>query len=361
MADSSDLALEVTYTTKAADYSYSALTLTDTLPDSAQLSVYVNIQDVIRVADGELIFVDSLNAYEQNLIRVLDKSFVTVNDGTTKTVTVGDFSNAIIPGKDNVYRYLDYIVDSTEYLAVQRSTDINEAVVSFYPGSRLSSTQLSASQDQLLHAIQEMNKDLVNLDSGTSGPAGPVGPQGPPGEDGDDGEEGMPGEQGPVGPRGEQGLPGTDAELPILAYAYQSLNSPTNNGFLSARHFFDTVQDFQGRSTAAPGFIEAESIMSGYISGDFWTPPAGTYRIEASYSQTDSTLAELRLRLQVGGGNIGGTGRTEIKGSTGQGDQWCQMAWIISTNGTQQYDLLIDPVSGTGTVSSCSYSVTQLR
>ena len=194
MADSSSLSLEVIHTTKAASYSYSALNLTDTMPDSAQLAVYVNIQQVLRVADSIIVDVSTLSAEKQFAIRTIDSSFITVND-VTKEVDVADYSNAIIPTKDSTYRYLDYIVDNVEYLSVQRSTDINQNVVNYYPGSRLSSSQLSASQDQMMHAIQEINTELLNLEAGTEGPVGPQGEQGI---------------SGPAGPQGEQGIPGAD-------------------------------------------------------------------------------------------------------------------------------------------------------
>jgi len=199
VADTTQLTLNQLYTVKAATYSYNTLDLSPALPDEQQLSVFYHATQVERVADGLVIDVDELTASEQKLVRDLDPSFFSV-DSVTKEITVQDFSGALIPGKNNVYRYLNYDVDGDQWIAMARNTDINAPIIEFYPGSRLSSSQLSASQDQMMHAIQEINTELLNLDAGTAGPMGPQGEQGIPGPAGPQGEQGIPGADGAAGP-----------------------------------------------------------------------------------------------------------------------------------------------------------------
>jgi hypothetical protein len=207
MPNQSGLSLEAVYSVSAASYSYATLTLTDDLPDSLQISVFINVESVREIATGAIIDIDStFSAGVQSTIRTLDPSFITLNP-SAQSVAVQDVSGLQIPGLPE-YEYLDILISSTQYLAVRRSTSMSQGVVTFQPGSRLTSSQLQAANTQLLFGIQELTSELATLDSGTIGPIGPAGAEGTNGTNGTDGATGPDGADGAEGPEGPQGIQG---------------------------------------------------------------------------------------------------------------------------------------------------------
>lgn len=147
-------------------------------------------------------------------------------------------------------------------------------------------------------------------------------------------------------------------------YAYVSIGSPTSNGFSSGqRDCFSPITDFG--DTLITDSVKAEDASTVWSSNTVdstgrWTPPAGTYKVELSYAQADNTAGETRSRLTKNGTNISGTGRTEVKSVTGEGDQWCQQGWIIEADGTDYFSLFIERQAGTVSINSISFTIVQL-
>ncbi len=399
MAKINNLTLEVRFTSAAASYSYATLTLSDNLPDASQLQVFLAVQTVIRDSDQAEISVESsFSVRDQALLRVLPETSYTVDSQSQQVdaVTIPSGQPTPVPG----YSYTnDLTVDAATYLAVQRSTDVSNSVIEYQPGSRLTSTQLEAQKEQEMNALQEIVDQVATLDAGTAGPTGPMGPAGADGADGAPGAAGADGAPGATGDTGPQGPVGPTGSIDILTdvdtttasptpgqvltwdggnsewapadpstspqgYVYVSLGSPTVNGFSSGRRdMFSPVTDFgDALITTSVQAEDAAAIWSSNVvdATGRWTPPAGAYKGELSYAQTDTNLGETRARLAKNGSNISGTGRTEVKSVAGEGDQWCQQGWIVETSGSAFFELFIERNSGTVDINSCSFTITEI-
>ena len=98
MADTSGLTLEAIYTAPAATYSYSALELSDALPDESQISAFLQVEQVRIVSSGLITPVNNLPVVDQNSIRLLDGQYFTVDSGA-KNITVRKPTASHQPGK----------------------------------------------------------------------------------------------------------------------------------------------------------------------------------------------------------------------------------------------------------------------
>ncbi len=293
-----DITLEVRFTAESAAYSYSTLTLSDSLPDSAQLSIFYNVTNVVRSSDGIEVAVSSLPAGEQLKVRTIDPSAYTVNE-TTKVI-----DNLVLPAGqptgDPAYNFKNTLtVDSTEYLAVQRSTDVTSAVVNYQPGSRLTSAQLEAQKTQEVNALQELTNQFQTLSTGV------VGPQGEPGETGATGAEGQQGPQGIQGPQGEpgsilEGVPSGGAQGTVLTKTsttdYDVEWKPLPEA--SDAWYFRKSYPAMGSSTTGPALLGGSltpasntdtNDPSSFSNGVYTIPEDGTYMLSFDFSNVQQS------------------------------------------------------------------------
>jgi hypothetical protein len=152
-------------------YDYSQLALQDDVQDDAQLAVQWLCNSVVRVSDGVTIFPAlDLSTREAEIIYTLDSSLYTVNS-TAKTVEIlnADVENSLVEANGVEYRRgpLTANVSADYPIVIARSTDISEPIISYLPGSRLSHTTLNASNDQLIFALQELQLDLLDIQTET--------------------------------------------------------------------------------------------------------------------------------------------------------------------------------------------------
>jgi hypothetical protein len=152
-------------------YGYSQIALQDDVQDDAQLAVQWLCNSVVRVSDGVTIFPAlDLSTREAEIIYTLDSSLYTVNS-TAKTVEIlnADVENSIVEANGVDYRRgpLTGNVSADYPIVIARSTDISEPIISYLPGSRLSHTTLNASNDQLIFALQELQLDLLDVQTET--------------------------------------------------------------------------------------------------------------------------------------------------------------------------------------------------
>ena len=154
--------IQFTYVVPAASYSYSGMPLSEALPEASQ--VQVRFEETLVYVDGTegsgaaAVAVSDLPVQIQELIRVLpDSMYVLDKDNDSVTVSALGDTEIVIPASTTSYfRPAAAAISGTTPLVLRRSTDIDDAVVTYAPGSRLTSNMLNASTVQLLHASQEL-------------------------------------------------------------------------------------------------------------------------------------------------------------------------------------------------------------
>lgn len=154
--------IQFTYVTVANSYSYSGMPLSDGLPEESQIQVRYNTASVYQgdtfANGGTLVSVSDLDFNAQEAIKVLSSDLYTI-DTETDTISLSPLADVeiTVPGSTTKYYYTPSAeVAATSPLVLRRSTDINNAVVTFAPGARLTAGMLNASATQLLHASQEL-------------------------------------------------------------------------------------------------------------------------------------------------------------------------------------------------------------
>ena len=309
-----NVTLEVQYTSELSSYDYSTLTLSDSLPDVAQLSVFYNVTNVVRSSDGVTIPVNSLPAGEQLKVRTIDGSNYTVNEAT-KVIT-GLVLPAGQPTGDPAYNFENTLsVDSTQYLAVQRSTDVTNAVVNYQPGSRLTSAQLEAQKTQEVTAIQELTNQFQTLTTGV------VGPQGEPGETGAPGATGPQGPQGIQGPQGEpgailEGVPAGGAQGTVLTktsatdYDAEWIELPGASAPSFVRKTFGNSSQFTTSQLMGSSNVPSNTGTSqgdvAFNNGVYTIGTSGTYMISWDFCnyQVESQASYLIGNVKVNNVNV---------------------------------------------------------
>lgn len=173
--------LSQAYSTTAASYGYGDISGIDgTRSHKSQLIFlyrYATLGDGTPVAD-----VTWKNWYDPYLI---DESLITLNQAI-KTTTVGDTSTlTVIDAGGTSYPMPAFTLGSGNIYEIQRSQDINNRVVTFGAGSRVTSQGLNNSVDQLFKSLQELDDRMVSVESGDTQGSGGGGATLDPGDYGD--------------------------------------------------------------------------------------------------------------------------------------------------------------------------------
>ena len=158
-------------------WSYDTIPLNDALPDAQQLHVRWNVTTVYQVApQGSVgaipVTVNTLTQSLQDSIQTLTPTMYTV-DPTANTVTLS--ADAAIQDQithTNYYFPNTFAVTSFQPIIIRRDTNVTNPIVTFSPGSRLSSELLNISDAQLLNSIQEVV--AFGSDGGSGGDSGDV-------------------------------------------------------------------------------------------------------------------------------------------------------------------------------------------
>ncbi|MCP4742173.1 MAG: hypothetical protein GY871_08120 [Actinomycetales bacterium] len=161
--------ITVTYSTEAPDqrYSYAVLALLDDIEDAAQLKVQWEVSGVTRVSDGAAINPEQdLSALAADLVYTLDPSLYTVN-ATDDTVLI---DSAVVSGTTVTVEgevYLRGTLTGSNFaiapIRIERATNIDDPLVEYQPGSRLSHNSLNSNSDQAINALQELMVEVEQL------------------------------------------------------------------------------------------------------------------------------------------------------------------------------------------------------
>ncbi len=161
--------ITVTYSTEAPDqrYSYAVLALLDDIEDAAQLKVQWEVSGVTRVSDGAAINPEQdLSALAADLLYTLDPSLYTVN-ATDDTVLI---DSAVVSGTTVTVEgevYLRGTLAGSNFaiapLRIERATNIDDPLVEYQPGSRLSHNSLNSNSEQVINALQELMVEVESL------------------------------------------------------------------------------------------------------------------------------------------------------------------------------------------------------
>lgn len=173
--------LSQAYSTSAASYGYGNISGIDgTRSHKSQLIFlyrYATLGDGTAVAD-----VTWKNWYDPYII---DETLITLNQAI-KTTTVGDTATqTVIDASGTTYPMPAFTLGSGEIYEIQRSQDINNRVVTFGAGSRVTSQGLNNSVDQLFKSLQEIDDRMVSVESGDTQGSSPGGTTLDPGNYGD--------------------------------------------------------------------------------------------------------------------------------------------------------------------------------
>lgn len=143
-------------------FDYSALQLLANIDDNNQLEVYWEINSVFTAAPGdparEELELTSVSAAVREAIRKIPNTYWTA-DTATHTLTIQDISD-----QQNNTEYGSYwfppsaTVTSVQPVQVRRSTEVDSRIVSFEPGTRLTSENLNLANTQMFNAIQEITR-----------------------------------------------------------------------------------------------------------------------------------------------------------------------------------------------------------
>ena len=165
--DSTTIERSFTSLLQSNEYGYSGFPLNDILPDELQIEVLWAVPTVyagntkanggtpITVANQSPSFQQAAQTLELNIHYTLDE------DGKYISLIEAALPNSVFTVLGTTYYRDDSLTlpDGTSingYIQIRRSTDINSALVTFAPGSRLTSDMLNASQTQLLNSVQEL-------------------------------------------------------------------------------------------------------------------------------------------------------------------------------------------------------------
>ena len=162
--------LVLTLSTTELPFSYAPINLIDNVPHLDQL---------VFTRDFDIDSSFTVTIQDKRNLSVIDKTWVTL-DSTTKTITglsiPTDYQVVLESGE--VYTLPDWWQNTgslnEQTLTVKRQSPIEEPIVSWSAGSRLTANQLNLSTSQLLNLIQEIQSDLDNTvllisDQGASG------------------------------------------------------------------------------------------------------------------------------------------------------------------------------------------------
>jgi hypothetical protein len=173
MAYTDGVTLEVEYTSPPAGntFSYAAITTSPDYPEENQIIVRWEMVTV-ETPGGDPVQTKDLTASVREQIYQLDSVYLTFNP-TANTVTVDGtaVSGATVTVNDGQGGTVDYVypdftlINDVNPIKVRRSTNVSNPLVSFQPGSRLTSGQLNAATTQLLYAAQEQSIFGTSTDS----------------------------------------------------------------------------------------------------------------------------------------------------------------------------------------------------
>ena len=145
---------------------YSAIPLLDSIDDASQLEIYWNVKYVKRVDDSVKIDVDTLAADVRAQLRLLDGSLWQVDNDTKELFITSDLVNREVTAGGVAYMYgpdaglgIDApAVADNQYIEIRRATSLDNRLVTFQPGTRLTSANLNISNEQMFNALQEITK-----------------------------------------------------------------------------------------------------------------------------------------------------------------------------------------------------------
>lgn len=143
-------------------FDYSALQLLANIDDNNQLEVYWEVNSVFTAAPGdpnrEELVLTSVSAAVREAIRLVPNTFWTA-DTATHSLTIQDLSD-----QQNNTAYGSYwfppnaTITSVQPVQIRRSTEVDSRIVSFEPGTRLTSENLNLANTQMFNAIQEITR-----------------------------------------------------------------------------------------------------------------------------------------------------------------------------------------------------------
>lgn len=150
--------LLVQYNDVASTYSYAQLSLLSVLPDASQVEVRWDV-DTVENNAGAVFDVESLSANVQATIKtlVLDTHYTIDVDTKEITLLPANITGGTVTVEGGVeYIYPTFALSPSQNLQIRRATDITDQVVTFQPGSRLTSDNLNLANGQLFNALQEL-------------------------------------------------------------------------------------------------------------------------------------------------------------------------------------------------------------
>ena len=173
--------LSETYSVLASSYAYDGLTgIDDTRSHKSQLIFlyrYATLADGTAVAD-----VTWKNWYDPYLI---PENVITINQGI-KDVQVGDTTTTLlVDASGNTYNMPAFTLGGGQVFEIQRSQDVDNRVVIFGAGSRVTAQGLNNAVDQLFKSVQELDSRTTIVESGETQGSGGGGGSLTPGNYGD--------------------------------------------------------------------------------------------------------------------------------------------------------------------------------
>lgn len=173
--------LSETYSVLASSYAYDGLTgIDDTRSHKSQLIFlyrYATLADGTAVAD-----VTWKNWYDPYLI---PENVITINQGI-KDVQVGDTTTTLlVDASGNTYNMPAFTLGGGQVFEIQRSQDVDNRVVIFGAGSRVTAQGLNNAVDQLFKSVQELDSRTTIVESGETQGGGTGGGSLTPGNYGD--------------------------------------------------------------------------------------------------------------------------------------------------------------------------------
>lgn len=162
---SNSLSLEVVFETQGASdtYSYAVLDLATEIPEESQLRPRWEVAQVeVDGSPGTFVQTAELSPTVRDQIFNLAEQYYSVNIAANTLTLDPSLSGAVIPTVDSDNTAVSYVmpalstVSSASPLKIRRSTNIENAVVDFQSGGRLTAKQLNSSAQQLLFASQEL-------------------------------------------------------------------------------------------------------------------------------------------------------------------------------------------------------------
>jgi hypothetical protein len=146
--------------TASEPYSYSQLSLLSVLPDASQIEVRWDVDTVYNQSGSVAYSVEDLSDDAQATIKTLIQGTHYTIFPDSDTIEIDEAaiegSSVTVDSGQTYYYPSTFTLSTSQNLQIRRATDITNQVVTFQPGSRLTSNNLNLANGQLFNALQEL-------------------------------------------------------------------------------------------------------------------------------------------------------------------------------------------------------------